>query len=77
MLSLAKIIGDAQRAADGSGQAHTVLNLNTAGAPMYVIRDYPGEGTLAKAVERNGKRFLVAVVRPDAPPDMRGGYTLP
>jgi hypothetical protein len=69
-----KAIALALAAAQRSGERQTVLNLNQI-AGLYVARDYPGEETLAQACERNGKRFLVAVVSPDGTIDMRGGYT--
>jgi hypothetical protein len=75
--SLASALLGAQTAADASGEARTVLNLNTVGAALYVVRDYPGEEALARAVARNGPRFLVAVVPPNGQPNMRGGYTRP
>lgn len=71
MTKLQQIIRDAQRTAERDGKPCTVLNLNQAGVPMYVIRDYPGEETLATAVERQGKRFVVAVVLPDGDVSMR------
>lgn len=73
--ALSSVLADAQRDADSSGEARTVLNLNTVGVALYVVRDYPGEETLARAVARNGARFLAAVIRPGAPPEMRGGYS--
>lgn len=76
MTKLAQIIAEAQRTAARDGAPRTVLNLNTVGAAMYVIRDYPGEETLAKACEREGARFLVAVVQPDGAAELRGGYSL-
>lgn len=69
--TLASILADAQRTADNTGAVCTILNLNTVGASLFVIRDYPGEETLAKAAARNGPRFIAAVVRPNAPPEMR------
>lgn len=53
----------AQAAANRSGAPRAVLNFNTVGAALYVVRDVPPP----EAVARNGPRWLVAVVQPEAP----------
>lgn len=61
---LDRIKRDAQRAADMAGAPRAVLNMNLAGAPLYVIRDVPAP----EVAERSGgERYLIAIAEPLAP----------
>ena len=48
--TLARVTQSAQFAANRDQQPYAILNLNTAGAALYVIRDVPPDATKCVAI---------------------------
>lgn len=59
-MTLEQASSKARNSAERDGKRHCVLNLNTAGASLYVVREYQGPDAYAKESPR-----FVAYVTPN------------